>query len=297
MNLRALTTKKHIGILAALGIGIIAILGLVANMAWQSPGVAAAAPTDTSQATEHIEKKRVPVVLTASKTMSFEQRILVSGTVRAKRYALVSARIPGTLDTILVDEGDRVEANQTKLFQTDSLKLTTAVAIAEQALKVATSILHEKQAALDKARAIREQSGKDVTRYRELAQCNAIAKQAFEHQESQCKQADADMKYVEALIALAEAQLEQAQLNLSIAGKDLADSLVFAPVSGRISARFREPGEMAAAGTPVLRIDDLSLLEISVFLPEEHYAHIVPGRTKMRAHTGTIDLGERTVCY
>ncbi len=190
-----------------------------------------------------------------------------------------------------------MKADRTKLFQTDSLKLTTAVAIAEQALKVARSTLQEKRAALEKARAIQEQSSSDVNRYRALAQCNAIAKQALEHQESQCKQADADVKHAEALIALAEAQTEQAQLNLTIARKDLADSLVVAPVSGRISARFREPGEMASAGTLVLRIDDLSLLEISVFLPEEHYAYVVPGRTTMRVRTGTIDLGDRKVCY
>ena len=38
--------------------------------------------------------------------MTFETRIEVSGSLHAKRYAMVSDRIPGTLDEILVDEGE-----------------------------------------------------------------------------------------------------------------------------------------------------------------------------------------------
>ena len=61
---------------------------------------------------------------------------------------MVSARIPGTLDEVLVDEGDRVEAGKTKLFQTDSLKLTKAEAIAKRALEVAEASVEEKLALL-----------------------------------------------------------------------------------------------------------------------------------------------------
>jgi RND family efflux transporter MFP subunit len=82
-----------------------------------------------------------------------------------------------------------------------------------------------------------------------------------------------------------------------MAEKDLADSLVLAPLSGRVSERFKEPGEMAAAGTPVVKIEDLSVLEISVFLPEEYYARVEPGKTQMRIEVSGIDLGARPATY
>jgi multidrug efflux pump subunit AcrA (membrane-fusion protein) len=229
--------------------------------------------------------------------MTFEDRIVVSGSVDAKRYALVSARIPGTLDDIYVDEGELVEAKRTRLFQTDSVKLTKAVAIARQDLTVAECSVEEKRALLEKILAAQEQSRNDVTRYRELVRRNAIAAQVLEQQEAQCKQCDADVKHTQALIDLASAQLEQARLNLTIAEKDLADSLVSAPISGRVSQRLREPGEMAGAGTPVLRIEDLSLLEVSVFAPEEYYAAVTPGETTMRVRVGELELGDRPVSY
>jgi HlyD family secretion protein len=52
---------------------------------------------------------------------------------------------------------------------------------------------------------------------------------------------------------------------------------------------------MAAAGTPVLRIDDLSVVELIGFLPESCYGRVTVGRTVVRARCGDVDLGEVVV--
>jgi len=280
-------------------VAVLLVGGLAVGIStvWQTQGATTKSNDDVGARTVTDAKKTVPVVVTPARKMTFETRIEVSGSVHAERYALVSARIPGTLDALYVDEGDRVEAGKTKLFQTDSLKLSKAVAIARQDLTVAECSVAEKRAMLEKDLAAQAQHQNDVKRYRELLRRNAIAAQVLEQQEALCKQCDADVKHTKALIDLANAQLEQARLNLMIAEKDLADSLVMAPISGRVSQRLREPGEMAAAGTPVLRIEDLSRLEISVFLPEERYAEVVPGRTTMRVRAGSIKLGDRPIHY
>lgn len=279
------------GVLAVAGIVVLAGLGVGVH----SILPAGQATGDNGQSEQ--EGKRIPVVLTSAKEMTFEDSVVVSGSVQAKNYTLVSARIPGPLDAIYVDEGDRVEAGKTKLFQTDSLKLTKALAVAHQALTVAECSVAEARARLEQALADKEQAERDLKRYQELARDNAVPIQLLEKQETGYRQATAAVKDVEALIALREAQLEQARLSLAIAEKDLADSLVVAPISGRVSQRFKEPGEMAAAGTPVLKIEDLSVLEISVFLPAEYYTRVVPGQTQMRAQVGGFDLGTRPVSY
>jgi len=242
-------------------------------------------------------EKRIPVVLTPAKEMTFESTVVVSGSVQAKKYALVSARIPGSLDAVYVDEGDLVESNKTRLFQTDSLKLTKAVVMAEQGLTVAEHSVREKEASLEQMLAEKEQAKVDLERYRELIRHNAVPQQLFEQQESRFKQSSAMVKHSEALLALEKTKLEQARVSLTMAQKDLADALVIAPISGRVSQRFMEPGEMAAAGTPVVKIEDLSVLEISVFLPEEYYARVEPGKTRMRIEVSGIDLGVQPVTY
>lgn len=295
MTTRTIVKKHRFKALAVvLGASALAAVTLGSGEFWQTPSTRA---DDTGSHAEANDERRVPVVLTPARGMAFESRIVVSGSAHAKRYAMVSARIPGTLDGVFVDEGDRVLAGQTKLFQTDSLKLTKAVDIAKQDLAVAEASVQEKRALLAKDVAARLQALTDLNRYRELLKSNAVAVQVAEKQETLLQQCDADVKHTQALIDLATAQLEQARLNLSIAEKDLADSLVVAPISGWVSERFCEPGEMAAAGTPVLRIEDVSVLEISVFLPEEYYAHVLPNETRMRVEVGTMDLGEHVVSY
>lgn len=239
----------------------------------------------------------LPVMLRPAERRTFEEKLIIAGTVLAKRFALVSARIPGTLDQVFVDAGDRVEAGKTKLFQTDSLKLEEAVAIARHQLTVADCAVKEKMALLEKTRVAQEQALTDLNRYRQLRAENAIAQQMVEHQEAQCRQLAADIRHVETLIALAQAQLEQARLNLRIAEKDLADSLVLAPLSGRVSLRLKEPGEMAGAGTPVLRIEDGSLVEISVFVPSEYYERVSEGQTKFRVRVGEASLSDVPVTF
>lgn len=270
-------------VLASAGAGIFLV--------WQTEDVAAEnGVTDETG-------KRIPVVLTPAKTMTFEDRIVVAGSIEAKRFALVSARIPGTLDAVFVDEGDSVEAGKTKLFQTDSLKLIKAVAIAEQGLKVAECSVRENEASLEQVLAEKEQAEVDLKRYQELGQHNAVSKQLVEQQESKFRQALAMTKHAEALLELEKNKLEQDRLSLTIAAKDLADSLVLSPISGRVSKRSKEPGEMAGAGTPVLRIEDLSIVEISAFLPEQYYARVMAGQSEMRVQVAGMDLGTRPVTY
>lgn len=239
----------------------------------------------------------LPVTMTACRLMTFEQTLSVSGNVQSVNCVLVSARVSGTLAEILVDEGDAVEAGDTVLFRTDSLKLEKVVEVARQGLAVAESSLRERRANLDRLQADHEQKKLDVERFRRLVAKRAATARQLEMEESGFKQATAMLAHGRALIDLASAQVRQSESGLSIAEKDLADAQIIAPISGRVTQRFLEPGEMAGPGMPVLRIEDPSLVEISAFLPEEYIARIVAGETALRISAEGIDLGEKFVTY
>ena len=150
------------GLTLVAGMAILAGLGIVLHSMWSVE------PALGSNESPAEAVKRIPVVLTAAREMTFESTVAVSGSVQAKHFALVSARLPGSLDAVHVDEGDVVEAGKTQLFQTDSLKLTKAVAIARQGLQVAELSVEEKDANLEQVLANREQAEVDLERYRAL---------------------------------------------------------------------------------------------------------------------------------
>ena len=95
-----------------------------------------------------------------------------------------------------------------------------------------------------------------------------------------------------------KAQLEQQEkVNLQIAEKDLRDSLVYAPITGKVSMRLSEPGEMGQPGKPIIRIEDPSLIEVSAFLPAQYYQQVIPGGTEMRIKVYDLDVGKQKISY
>lgn len=246
--------------------------------------------------TEPVE--RVSVEAEAVQSMPFEQTIKVSGMVAAEMTAGVSARIPGVLDEICVNEGDRVEAGQTVLFRTDALKVNKALEIAEKQLAVAECAVREREAYRDQVKADYDKAELDVERYRRLYHDDhAVSTNTYELQESRFKQAEAALKHADVLVELNREQLEQARSNVSIARKDCSDSRVTSPVSGLVFRRNKESGEMAEMGKPVIEIYNDDSMEISAFLPQELYQQIVPGQTCARVRIGPIDLGQRLITY
>ncbi|MBN1342197.1 MAG: efflux RND transporter periplasmic adaptor subunit [Phycisphaerae bacterium] len=226
-------------------------------------------------------ERRIPVTCEPAHRREFREAVRLAGNIQCKDDALVSARIPGTLEVIFVDEGDGVIAGETRLFQTDHVKLAKEVEVKRRELAVAQSNLLEKQASLECSRADLEKAEFDWNRQQDLHLRAAASKVELVWAEKENKRCASMVKHSEALAAVAEAQVEQARSLLAIAQKDLDDSLVVAPITGVVSERRLEPGEMASAGTVVLHIEDPSVLEITCHVPSRYYDRVKVGTTPM----------------
>ena len=243
------------------------------------------------------ENQSIPVVTTPATIRNFERTLVVQGNVEAKNFTLVSPRIPGILEAIFVDEGDTVMADETKLFQTDSAKLQENVEIGHHNLTVAQCAKQQAEANLEKTQADLHKVKLDYDRLERLLEKKAATTDAFEKQKSQYLQLQASEKLAQAQVKLTAARENQAKAALEIAKKDLADTTIYAPISGKVSKRLREPGEMGNPGQTVLRIDDTSVVEIAAFLPAQYYSSIIPGQTKMKIKVGDIDLDQNIITY
>jgi len=283
---------KILVVLAMGGAAVAASYHIIQKHGDEAAGRAAAAEAERAAS-----KRRIPVVTTAVERRTFERRVVVQGNVEAKHSALVSPRLGGTIEALFVDEGDRVEAGKTRLFQVDALKLEKTVEIHEGQLAVARCALREEQANLEKEQVGLEQAELDYRRRKHLFERQVESRSVLEHAETDLKKAQALVKHGQSLVDLAAAELDQAANGVIVAKKDLRDALVVSPIDGVVSRRFQEPGEMGTVGKPVVRIDDLSVVEVCVFLPAACYREVVPGKARMRVRIGDIDLGEQPVSY
>lgn len=227
----------------------------------------------------------------------FETSVATQGNIAAKVFADVPARVFGPLDAVYVDEGDRVEAGETVLFQVDRENLERAARIAEQDLAVARHAEAEGAANLERVQADLDKATLDFERFQRLVAHQAATRETLEQVESRYRQSEAMRKHAVAVVALSRERSVQAEIALEIARKNLDDSAVTAPIGGVVTQRMSEPGEIAEPGKPVLRIEDTGALEVSAFLPAAHYAAIVPGTSTLRVAVGVIDAGEHPVSY
>ena len=244
------------------------------------------------------KENRASVVVTRAKQMTFEDRVETSGNIETRNYSIVSSRSAGIIDNIFVREGDQVVAGKTKLFQIDKVKSQQAVDISKQSVSVAEFTYRARLATVKRVEADYNKAKLDYERYQRLYNDNmAVTKNALESQQSRYIQTKATFDEAKAMADLSEKQLEQAQAKHIIAQKDYENSMGISPISGYISKRLKEPGEMVGSGTPIVQVDDLSLLEVSAYLPAAYYQKVNASETTIKVTVGSIDLGELPVDY
>lgn len=227
----------------------------------------------------------------------FERRLTVQGTLEAKNVANVASRADGNLDALWVDEGDAVVAGETALFQIDPVGRENSLTIAKQNLAVAKASLKVAEAFAQKTEAEARKATLDFDRYERLHKDGKVSDNEYEAAEVARAQAQAGIAVAQAQVDLAERQVKQAEAALSIAEKSLADTKIFAPISGVVSSRTAEPGEQMSVGKVVLRIDDLAVVEAAAYLPAQYYPEVVTGETTFRLGVGGHDAGTHPIAY
>ena len=221
----------------------------------------------------------------------FKELLQVQGTVEAVNIARVSPRISGPIEAIYVKEGDKVEAGKTKLFVIDPLKLEKNLEIRKQEVVIARLSLKEKEAQLKQVSADYEKSKIDAKRARLLWEDRSTSQDNYEKAQLKFKVSEANFEHVNTLIDLSREQLAKAQIALTIAEKDYSDSTVYSPLTGVVSEKLQEPGEMAAAGKPIIIVKDPKDTEVTAFLPAEYYHKVTVGETPVNIKS-FIDIPE-----
>jgi RND family efflux transporter MFP subunit len=228
---------------------------------------------------------------------TFERRLTVQGNIEAKQIANVASRLAGNLDAIYVDEGDRVEAGKTVLFQIDPLALQNELTSAEQQLAVTQASLDVAKASLGKAEAEAIKVARDFERFHRLHTDGRVTDNEFEIRQLQHEQAKVGLAVSKAQVGLAESHVQQATAALKISGKNLQDAKSIAPLSGIVTMRRKEPGEQVPIGEVILRIEDPSSLEAVAFLPAAYYGDIILGTTAARLKIAGKEAGTFLVTY
>jgi len=242
-------------------------------------------------------ERRFPVAVAAVQERTFEERVTVQGTVLPKSYAMVAPRMNGVVTDVFVEEGDRVEAGQTPLFQIDKEVVTQAYEMALQDLSVAECARLDGEAQVVAAQAQYDKAKLDHDRIERLFEQNAVPADALDQVRAGFTVSEAQLQRAKTAVRLYSEQEKKAAAAVEVAKKRLDDSLILSPISGFISYRGKKVGEYGEAGTPIIRVADTSVLEVSAFMPGEYYPRLKTGETTLRVTVSGIDVGMLPIAY
>ena len=215
---------------------------------------------------------------------------LIQGTVECTTYK-ASSKVPGRIDDMKVEQGDRVEKGQllytlstpeleAKLQQAEAVK--SAAAALDQAA-IAGARIQQIEAAMnmwEKAQAGLELARKTYERVKNLYEQGVVPEQKMDEASANYKAMEATALAAKAQYNLAmdgarkedkeaaAARVRQAEGAVSEVESYISDAMVYSPVTGEVSTIIAEQGELVGSGYPVVAILDMSDMWVTFNIKE-----------------------------
>ena len=221
-------TRKGPGIGAGL-----ASLGLLCLLTGCGPGPRSGSSGSSATAVPtSVAPAKVRLVAVESHGLTATEEVV--GTVRTRLHATVEAKVAGRIESLGVAPGQAVRQGQT----------------------LATLDARETQARLESARAVLEQSVRDLDRVGKLLKDGAATPSELEAVQSRHRVALASVSEIETLLGHAR---------------------VTAPFDGVITRKAVDLGDLATPGRPLVEIEDPTRLRFEADVPESLIDQVQPG--------------------
>ena len=253
---------SHKGLWIGLGVAAVVVLG--AGGAWLALG-----------RDKGVEVQVADVLAIGNDGAASASVLDATGYVVARRMATVSAKVPGKVREVLIEEGQRVEPGQV-IATLDPIDAEQQRTLSASQLQAARSQAAGVQAQLKEAEA-------------NAARLGALVGQKLVSR-AQYEQAIATRDALRAQLATAQRNAQVAADGLRISAQGVDNTIVRAPFAGVVIAKAAQPGEivspMAAGGgftrTGIGTIVDMASLEVEVEVGEAFIGRVKPG---MRTET------------
>ena len=209
------------------------------------------------------------------------ETVTASGKIYPEIEVKVSPDISGEIVELNVQEGDSVQKGQVLAKIYADIYSTTrdqaAAQVNQQEAQTANS-----SAQLESLKSTLDQAQATYNRQKKLVDEKVISKAEFEQAETSLHTAQANYDAAKESIRMNQASVASARANLSRANKDLGRTTIVSPMNGVISLLDVKKGERVAGnsfnvGTEMMRVADMSVMEVRVDVGENDVPKVVLG--------------------
>lgn len=215
---------------------------------------------------------------------------LMAGKIEANDQVNLAAKNSARVSEVLVDIGSKVNAGDT-IIKLDTQELQAQVDQAQAAVNTAKANLTnamsatrpeqiaQDQATLDSATETHEVAKKNYDRTKTLLEAGGATQQQLETANQQLTIAEAQQKTAqevlnmhkngatESSIDVFKAQVEQSEAALKTSQTSLINGTITSPISGVVTAKNINVGEMASANAALASISNINALCVNAYAP------------------------------
>ena len=227
--------------------------------------------------------KGLVVTTDTIRNRDLEAVVSASGKVQPKRLVKISAETSGRVVNLAVNEGDRIRKGQF-LLQIDPKSLSSRVEGNSASLRTAELSLDQMRQAIETARVQQQQADQNLKRQRELWAQQLTTREQLEKAENDVKSAESNVQEREKLIRPQESRIAQERATLESARYDLSKVRIESTIDGIVTRRNVQEGETAVigtmnnAGTVLLELADMSVIQAEVEVDETNIPHVQLGQ-------------------
>jgi multidrug efflux pump subunit AcrA (membrane-fusion protein) len=224
-------------------------------------------------------------------------------TLEANEQGTVTSKLAAKIVSVAVQNGQNVNAGDTIATLDDqdiqnNIKTAQAqIAIYEKQVQSSEQSVNSAQVAMGKLKINVDDAQSTYDRQKTLFEGKAISKTDLETAEKTLNSAKADYDSGNASIQTAQASVETAEANLQAqkvalekSQGDLANTVIKAPISGVISGKSMNVGQMASTGTALATVNDISSVYATIQVPQEKISNAKIGQ----AATIVVDGNDQT---
>lgn len=185
----------------------------------------------------------------------------------------ISSKIAERIKELPLNEGDTVHADDV-VIKLDDREIGAEVAQAEANVQRGEANLLSAKAQIEKARANLQDADRNLRRIAELRQENLVSLSEMDKAQTRFDLARAELKAMEAEAGSSEAELKQREANLRLTQIRLQEATLYAPISGIVTLKAYEIGEMTQPGAPILTLIDPESVWARIDLEEGDIAKV-----------------------
>jgi HlyD family secretion protein len=227
--------------------------------------------------------KGLSVTTDVIKSRDLEAIVSASGKVQPKRLVKISAETPGRVVNLAVNEGDRVKVGQF-LLQIDPKSLRTRVAGNTASLAAAEASIEQMRQSIETAKAQLQQAQQNLARQQDLWKQQLTTREALDKAVNDVKIAESSVSEREKQLRPQESRINQEKATLENSRYDLSKVRMESPIEGIVTRRNVQEGETAVigtmnnAGTVLLELADMGVIQAEVEVDETNVPHVQIGQ-------------------